>query len=89
MNYRKSVCERKRLLKAMKGRMDKGKKENPRKEESKRAICVLTIGKEKKSKNKTTISDTFVIRFICCIKANPHSHFADGMSFIYCNICLL
>lgn len=34
--------------------------------EQERAICVITIGKEKKrkeSKNKTTTSDTFVIRF--------------------------
>lgn len=80
----------------MKGKMEKGKKrerKSTNRREQERAICVITIGKEKKrkeSKNKTTISDTFVIRFICCIKENPHSHFADGigLSFISCNICL-
>lgn len=58
MNYRKSVCERKRLLKAMKGRMEKGKKgerksTNGREQES--HLCLNNWERKEKQKQNNDI----------------------------------
>lgn len=80
MNYRESVWKRET---AESHERKDGKRKEGRKEIRARESHLYHNDwgrNEKKAKNKTTISDTFVIRFICCIKANPH--FADASSTV-------